>query len=128
MVVSVDLEELDLAWSVGTELLTKPMVTKGVLLGARGHSCWFELGKGEGTGVVFMDADMDVGGVQGREGKDGGNLFEDVNDGKEILAYSAEGNVFGLHGGEGDESIEMAPPLDCGQLARVITYPERLRV
>ena len=63
MVVSVDLEEFDFTESVGAELLTKPMVTKGVVLRPGSHARRFELGKGKGTGIVFMDADMDVGGV-----------------------------------------------------------------
>ena len=42
----------------------------------------------------------------------GCDLFEDVDDGKEVLAGSAEGDVFSLHCREGDETVEMAPPLN----------------
>ena len=38
--------------------------------------------------------------------------MKDVDDGKEVLAGRAEGNVFSLHGREGDEAVETAAPLD----------------
>ena len=65
MRAGVDLEEFNLARTVGTDLLTEPMVAESVVLGARSHASRLELGKGESAGVVFVDADMDVGGVRG---------------------------------------------------------------
>ena len=38
--------------------------------------------------------------------------MKDIDDGEKILAGRAEGDVFGLHRGEGDEAVKMAPPLD----------------
>ena len=97
MIASVDLDEFDVAGAVGTELLSKPMIAEGVVFRARSHTGRFKLGKGESTGVVFMDADVDVSGVRGSEAKGGRDLFEDIDDGKEVLAGGAEGNVFSLH-------------------------------
>ena len=94
----LDLDELNVAMAVGTDLLAEPVVAKGVVLGSRSHAGRFELGEGKGAGVVFVDADVDVGGVRGEEAEDGGDLFKLVDDGEQVLASRAEGDVFGFHG------------------------------
>ena len=60
-----DFDELNVAMAVGTDLLAEPMVAKGVVFGSRSHASRLELGESEGAGVVFVDADVDVGGVRG---------------------------------------------------------------
>ena len=44
-------------------MLAKPMIAKRVVLGAGSHATRFHLGEGESAGVVFVDTDMDVGGI-----------------------------------------------------------------
>ena len=70
------------------------------MFGPGSHARWFKLGEGKGTGVVLVDACVDVGRVGGREAKNGGDFFKDVNDGKEVFAGRTESNIFGLYGGE----------------------------
>ena len=112
MSTSVDFKEFNLARAVWTELLAEPVVAEGIVFGAGSHASWFELGKGKGAGVVLVDACVDVGRVGRREAESGGDLLKDINDGKEVLAGRAEGDVFSLHGREGDEAVKTAAPLD----------------
>ena len=58
LILRIDFEKFDLARTMGAELLTKPMIAKRVMLGV------VHLGKGESVGVVFVDTDMDVGGIR----------------------------------------------------------------
>ena len=76
------------------------MVAEGVVFGPGSHASWFKLGEGKGTGIVLVDARVDVSRVGGREAKGGGDFLKNVNDGKEVFAGRTESNVFGLHGGE----------------------------
>ena len=64
LILRIDFEEFDLARTMGAELLTKPMIAKRVVLGAESHTTRFHLGKGESAGVVFVDTDMNIGGIR----------------------------------------------------------------
>ena len=86
LIKSVDLEEFDLAGAVGAELLTEPVITESIVLGARSHAGRFKLGKGQGAGVVSVDAGMDVGRVQREETKGSCDLLKDVDDREEVFA------------------------------------------
>ena len=64
LILRIDFDEFDLARAMGAELLTKPMIAKCIMLGAGSHATRFHLGEGESAGVVFVDTDVDVGGIR----------------------------------------------------------------
>ena len=83
------------------DMLSEPVVLDGVMLGAGSHALGFKAGKGEGTYIVFMDLDMELG--NGLTGKaDGGaERMNHVNNREQVFAGGTQSKVFSLHGGQG---------------------------
>ena len=66
LILCIKFEEFNLARTMRAELLVKPMIAKPVVLGARSHATRLHLGKGESAGVVLVDSNMNIGGIQGK--------------------------------------------------------------
>ncbi len=91
-------------------MLPEPVVLDGVVLGAGSHALGFQAGKGESTHIVFMNFDMHVCHCRHLKANSGAECADQVHNGEEVFAGGAQSNIFGLHCGKGDFSLQLGLP------------------
>jgi hypothetical protein len=82
-----------------TNLFTEPVIFDGIMLGAGSHATRLEFAKCQGTNVVFVYADMEVGRLRNGNTTRSAKFLDEIEEREEIFAGLAERNVFCLHCG-----------------------------
>ena len=112
LIHGINFDKVNLACTMRADLGAKPVVLDSIVLGARGHMTGLKLAQGESTNIVLVDADVHIG--RGRDVKTQmtAQSLDQINYRKEILAQSAQGNILGLHGREGNYAVQGRAPKD----------------